>query len=343
MNAPLPPGPPLRRILALDGGGIRGTYSAAFLTEIESATGKAIRDHFDLLVGTSTGGIIALGLGMGLLATEILDFYERHGPAIFPTARTATGVRRVRHLFRPKHRQEALRRVLHQVFGERLLGESMNRLVLVSYDGFRGDIHLLKTRHSRRFGRDHLRLAVDVALATSAAPTFFPPSHAGGFSEIDGGVWANCPALVGTVEAKAVLGWPLSSLRILSVGTTRPAFHVSHSSRRSGILAWLTRHDLTTLLMEAQVSGALAQARLLVGKDNLLRVDDTVAPKRFALDNAKMIQELKGMGLQAARHAQPEVERLFLTEPAEPFQPYATEDSDQPDPARRASEAGGED
>lgn len=72
-----------RKILAIDGGGIKGAFPAAFLAAIEDATGRRIADHFDLIAGTSTGGIIALGLGLGLSARDILRFYEEHGRQVF--------------------------------------------------------------------------------------------------------------------------------------------------------------------------------------------------------------------------------------------------------------------
>jgi patatin-like phospholipase/acyl hydrolase len=76
-------GPSTFRILSLDGGGIRGTFSAAFLARIEEHLDYPIGRYFDLIAGTSTGGIIAIGLGLGLSAKEILRLYEEKGPAIF--------------------------------------------------------------------------------------------------------------------------------------------------------------------------------------------------------------------------------------------------------------------
>src|SRR6267378_3845802 len=73
----------MRRILTIDGGGLKGALPAAFLAEIEEATGKRIVDHFDPITGTSTGGIIAIGLGLGIPARTILDFYVNEGPAVF--------------------------------------------------------------------------------------------------------------------------------------------------------------------------------------------------------------------------------------------------------------------
>src|ERR1700747_136493 len=76
----------MKRILCIDGGGLKGALPAAFLAEIEEATGKRIVDHFDLIAGTSTGGIIAIGLGLGVPAAEILAFYRDCGPSIFGAA-----------------------------------------------------------------------------------------------------------------------------------------------------------------------------------------------------------------------------------------------------------------
>jgi len=73
----------VRKILSIDGGGIKGVFPASFLTTIEDSIGDRVSNYFDLIVGTSTGGIIALGLGLGLPAKDILSFYEEKGSAIF--------------------------------------------------------------------------------------------------------------------------------------------------------------------------------------------------------------------------------------------------------------------
>ena len=70
-----------KRILAIDGGGIKGVFPASFLATVEDSIGNNVARYFDLIVGTSTGGIIALGLGLGLSAKEILAFYEESGPS----------------------------------------------------------------------------------------------------------------------------------------------------------------------------------------------------------------------------------------------------------------------
>ena len=120
------------RILALDGGGIKGSFTAGVLAALEEDTGHRCVDHFDLIAGTSTGGIIAIGLGLGLSAVEILEFYTKHGPTIFPSTSLARRWSRVvRHWFQPKHSHHALRSALTQVFGERKFGESQRPLVII--------------------------------------------------------------------------------------------------------------------------------------------------------------------------------------------------------------------
>ncbi len=86
------------KILTIDGGGIKGVFPAAFLAGIERTTNKRVVEYFDLIVGTSTGGIIALGLGMDKSASEILAFYREYGPTIFPQP---NGVDKLKHDFRP--------------------------------------------------------------------------------------------------------------------------------------------------------------------------------------------------------------------------------------------------
>ena len=311
------------RILSLDGGGIKGTYTAAVLAGIEEITRKRIVDHFDLIVGTSTGGIVALALGMGLPAGDILRFYEEKGPSIFPLV----GVQgrlwaMLRHMFRSKHSIEPLRSALANVLGDHVVGDSLTRLVLVSYDGSSGDVYMIKTAHHPRFKNDYSMRAIDAALATSAAPTFLP-AFVGrdGTKLVDGGVWANCPAAVAVTEAMTVLGQRSGEFDLLSVGTTESPLHVSRRKLAGGILQWaLFGPDL---LLQAQAKGALAQAKLLTGAaDRMLRLNEVVEPKRFSLDNPSSIQDLKALGMKAARHYGRIVAERFLAAPVSEFVPY---------------------
>src|ERR1700721_1742618 len=109
------------QILSLDGGGIRGIFSAAVLAAIEEDLSVRVIDHFDLIAGTSTGGIIAIGLGLGLSPREILEFYLQEGPAIFANR---FGIASLRRCMRPKFASLALASALQKHFGEARFGDS---------------------------------------------------------------------------------------------------------------------------------------------------------------------------------------------------------------------------
>jgi len=286
------------RILALDGGGIKGCFTAGVLAALEKNTGCRCVDHFDMIAGTSTGGIIAIGLGLGLSAAEIVEFYENHGPRIFPStslARRWTGV--VRHLFQPKHSHEILRSALTEVFRQRKFGESLRPLVIPTYDANSGRIFLLKTAHHKHLRYDYDAPAVEVALATAAALTYFAaakfPNHDNN-SYVDGGVWANSPALAAIVETVHFLGKPLEEIDVLSIGTTSVPFNVA-KKHGSGILGW--NSGLVEILMSAQQEAANAQAMLLVNR-RFHRIDHKAPRGQFSLDDArpKQIERLVSLG-----------------------------------------------
>lgn len=322
MSEPSAPKSPFR-ILSLDGGGVRGAYSAAVLAEIESGTGKHIVDHFDLIAGTSTGGIIAIGLGLGLSAQEILEFYRTRGPDIFPS----TGVHQrwwasLRRIVAPKFKADALDAALTDVFGDRKLDDSRCRLVVPSYDAVGACVHVFKTAHDKRVLKDHTRLAAEVARATSAAPTYLPlfPST-WGQKFLDGGVWANCPSAVAVLEAMAVLRIPLDDIQLLSIGTTTPPFSVDRQAAGGGFAHYRTK--VIELLQQAQSVAAWSQTRLLL-RERAVRIDAVVEHGRFALDDARCVDALVALGIRDGRHRATQIDEGFLGTPAREFVPFRT-------------------
>jgi len=322
-----------RKILAIDGGGIKGAFPAALLAAIEDATGKRIAEHFDLIAGTSTGGIIALGLGLGLSAKEILDFYQQHGRRVFGQDRDGTRLlgrlssfwrkqqRRVRQLVGPAYDPLALKNALEGAFGSKRLGDSRVRLIIPAYSINTRSVYVFKTAHHRCFEVDHKRSAVDVALATAAAPTYFP-AHALADDAllVDGGVWANNPTGMAAVEAVAVLGWQGDSLRILSLGCTEPLYTCPpHGGRLDFALS------LNTLFQQGQSLASLGTAELLCGHSEsaprLFRHSLDITEGKIKLDSAEAIGELVAMGSTVARTALPAVGDVFLEQPAERFIP----------------------
>lgn len=309
----------MKRVLAIDGGGLKGVFPASFLAVVEEATGEPIiTDYFDLIVGTSTGGIIAIGLGMGLSAQEILNFYIEHGPRIFAGNRH---MRLLRQLGRTKYSRAPLEQALRDVFGDRLLGHSRTRLVVPALNLETGEVNVYKTAHHERFVMDYKVPAVDVALATAAAPTYFPTYRsAAGTPLIDGGMWANNPAGVAAVEALGVLEWNRGDIQMLSLGcTTEPLRAKASRTARLGVNYWARR--LLPVIMAGQSSASLGTAQLLLGHENVWRYSVTVPNSRFKLDSPKDIEALRGLGATEARKAMPTL-RTFLTEKAEQFEPY---------------------
>ena len=309
------------RILSLDGGGIKGVFAASFLNTIEEMSGASIANHFDLITGTSTGGIIAVALGLGLPCREILSFYRERGPVIFPS----TGVHRrvwhsARRIIAGKHDHELLAKELRSVFGDKKLGESRCRLVIPSFNASSGKVHLFKTAHDERFRQDYKRTCVDVLMAAVAAPTYFRPHRTEeGSVFVDGGVWANNPALVGVLEAIRQFQVPLREIDLLSIGTTEEPFHLSRKLRPiNGMIQWV--QGILPLLMQAQADAAMKQAAWLLDQVPL-RVNPVVAPRRFSLDDARGINELCALGVAEGRAKERAVRERFLSHPASTFLP----------------------
>lgn len=273
----LPGDAPRFQILSLDGGGLKGLFSAAVLAEFEADLGVSIVDHFDLIVGTSTGALVALGLGSGLRPKEMVEFYVSEGPKVFGHGRG-----RIRNARRAKHSPDRLRSALETVFGDRTLGSSVRPLVIPSYSLDAQDVYVFKTPHHPRLTRDWRELMVDVAMATTAAPTFLPASKLRNHRLIDGGVWANNPTLVGVVEAVSMFEVPLAHVRVLSLGTTDEVSHLGSKLDRGGWMQWGI--EGAPAILRAQNLGTFHAAEHLVGPKNIERINTVVPKGLFELD-----------------------------------------------------------
>ena len=307
------------RILAIDGGGIKGIFPASFLASVEEETKGPIGDYFDLIVGTSTGGIIALGLGLGFTAKDLLSFYEELGGQVFAGNRLLGFVRWIGF---SKYSQKPLRKVLESKFHSLRIGDSRRRLVIPSLNLETGEVHVFKTAHHPRFQKDYKERVIDVALATAAAPTYFPVHrNASGIPLIDGGVWANNPVGIAVVEAIGVLGWNRTDLRVLSLGCTTSPVDVGVGRRLGmGRLYWAFK--VVDVFMSGQSSASLGTAQLLASHQNVFRISPQVPRKRFGLDIVKEVASLRGLGFSEARKALPTLKPVFFENPAETFTPY---------------------
>lgn len=299
------------RILALDGGGIKGAFTASVLATLEQALGLSAASQFDLVAGTSTGGILAIGLGMGLHPKDMLRFYRDRGPVVFPAMRFHRKWKsQLRSVFSPKFSQRVLSYELEQAYyrdaKRKVLGDSVCRLVIPAYDAIGGVCHVFRTPHHALLTADKDTDVVEVALATAAAPTYFSSAVVKNLisnaSFFDGGVWANCPAMAAIVEAVCYLGVPLDRIDVLSIGTTEEPFTVK-SMAQAGWARW--GKTLIDLLMNAQVDSSVKHAQLLVGEPRFLRLNTVTTPGMYALDGSKEIEDLIALGNRKA--SEPEI------------------------------------
>lgn len=274
------------KILSLDGGGIRGLYTACLLQKVEQnlCKGKDLGGYFDLLAGTSTGGIIAVGLGFCIPTQRIVDLYAKQGEKIFPPTvfRMPKWRRWFANAFSPKYDHRPLERALFDVLGERTLGESQSRLVVPSCMVPSSEIAVFKTDHHSDYQRDHKMFAWEVCRATSAAPTYFAGHERNGRMFIDGGLWANNPILVAVTEALSCFDIEPSQIQVLSIGTGNQPFELSLKDARGGLFHW--KYALAGA-MHLSTENAASQVSLFIGDKNVVRIEPEKQIAAIELDD----------------------------------------------------------
>lgn len=316
------------RILAIDGGGIRGIFPAAVLAGLETQClrGESIARYFDLIAGTSTGGIIALGLASGLTAAALRDLYIERGCEIFPPSgpgligRMHRRLKAWRRLRRYSYDQESLAAVLRDLLGEQKLGAARSRLCIPSFEGEYGEVYIFKTPHHPDYRKDLHEAMVKVALATSAAPTYFRPLRDAGYTFVDGGVWANNPIMIALTEALTAFGVTPEQIRILSIGCGDDPYSVSGSKvTRGGLWQW---RDIMNGAMRLQSQNALGQAGLLIGPERLVRVDVPKDIPTIELDDWRnAVKLLPGVAAAIVDEVSARAVSMFLTQPATTYLP----------------------
>ncbi|MBW9093054.1 patatin-like phospholipase family protein [Microbacterium jejuense] len=323
------------QILALDGGGAKALFTAHVLARLEEDLGVRIQDCFDLVAGTSAGGIVALALGAGLRPAEIVEHYQQLIATVFPASRR-TWRSRLAQLNSPIYDADVLRTALQDVLGAELLGQSTMRLVIPSWDVQARGVHIFKTPHHARLRRDWRIPMVDVALATSAAPLYFPAAAVDGHRLIDGGVWANNPSVVAIAEALSMLDVPLSAIRVLNIGTIDQLSYHPRRRDRGGLLQWMK--PIAPLILDAGSRGGQGLAEHLVGKDNFIRFDALVPGGLYSLDAADPA-DVAGLAAAVSRNLSPLFTERFGGHSAEPYLPLYGPDADSASSPTEASDA----
>ena len=283
----------MKRILAIDGGGIRGLIPAVALVEIERRTGKRIAEVFDLIAGTSTGGILAAGLCVPsddrsrpkYAATDLVSLYRDNGDKIFQSnpLRKAVSL-----FFGPEYAATNLELYLKEKLGDHRLADAFTGLLITSYDMRAGEAWFF-SRATAQSNKDRNYLLWEVCRATSAAPTYFPPMRLLGDGApgalVDGGVFANNPALCAWVDGHEGINAD-SDVMILSLGTGSVPHPVTFDrARRWGKIFWA--QPSIGAFLDGQSDTAQYQLQRLLGPAQYLRLQVGLAIENEQMDNAR--------------------------------------------------------
>lgn len=268
------------QILALSGGGFRGLFTSQILARLEEQARRPLHECFDLISGASAGGIIALGLAMGKKAETIREMFLKHGEEIFPRGEKPEGrVAKAKAMWfewcNPKYDGTVLRTKIEGVLGaDTKLGDAKTRVLIPTVNMTKGSVQMFKTAHDPRFMTDYKLKAADIAMATSAAPMFFPMAEIGNHYFIDGGVVANAPDLCALHEAIHFLGQKIEDVSVMSIGTTTSKFSLPTSAGRDfGQKDWLENMRLPSTVISAQQQLVDFMLRQQIG-DRYVRFDE---------------------------------------------------------------------
>jgi len=297
------------RILALDGGGIRGIFTASFLATVEDLLPGRLCDYFDLIVGTSTGGIIGLAIAFGIPARRVLSLYLKDGKRIFGRGRT------LGMLLRPKYRNALLARSLRDIFGERAINDALTPVCIPSYELTNSYPRIWKDEPAGDLVAWGNQPAWKIALATSAAPLYLPGIQIlSGDSHVDGGLFANNPTLVGLTEAVQSFGQPLDRIRILSVGAGERAERIPYErARRMGLWHWRTAIYEHMLIAQSRIAHETAKRLLPPGQYERINIP---LEHPYSIDDYRAATMLLEPGAQAARTRFSTLKGRFFAVPA---------------------------
>ena len=342
------------RVLSLNGGGVRGLFTISVLAELERileepSSGKTIKigDYFDLITGTSIGGLLALGLAEGKSARELKDVFYSKGDKIFPQYKWFNnGLKTIKKAFGATYKSEPLKEAIIEMIGEKTTFNDLNRRVMIpTVNLSTGCPQFFKTPHNPDFTRDGPLKLVDAALATSSAPTYFEPHFCEDLKAYfaDGGLVANNPSFVGLHEVFGDMkaDFPdasYSDIYVLNVGTMSEEYALSPKLLRKkkgylGMWGLGERLVLTTMTANQVLHQFMLSRELKVHDaiDNYISLDSLVpneAAGDITLDNSsiEILDNLASRGQQLAseKFAKDKRLELIFSRPAEPFKSKVT-------------------
>jgi patatin-like phospholipase/acyl hydrolase len=288
------------RVLAIDGGGIRGIIPATVLADLELRAGRPTSKLFDLVVGTSTGGILALGLTApgedgkpAWRADELVELYVREGPVIFHRS-VFDRIRSVEGALDEKYPSEGLVSVLERHFGELRLRDALSEVMVTAYDTANRIPFFFRSSRARHDPGQDWAIR-DAAHATSAAPSYFEAVKLDSFSLIDGGVFAANPAMCALAEV--LQAREPSEVLMVSLGTgqqTRPL--PWERIKDWGALEWA--RPIIDILLDGQSDTVDFQARQVL-EEGYWRIQTELNRASDDLDDARP-ENLEALQAEAA-------------------------------------------
>lgn len=278
----------------MDGGGIRGIYGATLLALIEKeiTNGEPIAKFFDMIAGTSTGGIMALGLGVEIPGEKIEKLYREDGQFIFHQCwiwKCIPKIKFLKHLTGPLYDYKVLERLLYREFQDKILGDATTRLIIPAFMSPKTEIAVFKTDHHPDYKKDYKSKIWEVARATSAAPTYLNGHSYDDIIFLDGGVWANNPIMVAIVDALSAYDITRDQIEILSIGTGNLPFEIPLKEAKGGLFSW---KEVIKAAMFLTTDNAHAQAALLLGPDKITRLEPEEEAAGIDLDDWKSSFEI---------------------------------------------------
>lgn len=266
------------RVLSLAGGGFLGLYTAVVLEALEARAGEPLARRFDLLAGTSIGGLLGLALAYEIPMARLVRLFTEHGSAVFSSRALPSGaLSRLLDLSRsvlgPKYSGEALREALQAEIGDKRLADALHPVVVPAVDVGLCQTKVFKTPHAPASQGDGRLRAVDVAMAACAAPAYFPSVRIGRHIYADGGLFAVAPDQVALHELEHFMDVDPGRVSMLSIGTATAHYRPAEGVRDdTGAVGWLSdgRLVLTLIAVQQQHVQAMMEDRL---GDRYLRLD----------------------------------------------------------------------
>lgn len=284
------------RILSIDGGGIRGIIPALVLAEIEERTGESIANLFDLIAGTSTGGLIALALTAPgeegrphWSAKGLAGLYEKSGPKIFRRGAWQR-ITSAEGLVDERYPKSGIEDVLHEYVGERRLKDALTDVMVTAYDT-KGRFPFF-FRSARARVRPDYDFPMRVAgRATAAAPIFFEAVRVEDttgqeYSLVDGGVFANNPGMCAYVDV--IDSDPSAEVVMLSLGTGELTREYPWEQVKGwGLLGW-ARGPLIHVIFDGQSDAVDHQLKMVLDDESYWRIQAELTKGRGsdALDDS---------------------------------------------------------